>query len=72
VRDIWYGDARRIDAEEMDQLRRTAREAELALAVAAIELLKSKFLTLPSLASDGAIASLHAAVLACHREAIEN
>jgi hypothetical protein len=42
VRDIWYGDARRIDAEEMDRLRRGAEKAELAQAVAAIEFLKNK------------------------------
>jgi hypothetical protein len=70
VKDIWYGDARRIDAEEMDQLRRAAKEAELAQAVAAIELLRSKFLASPSLASDDAIASLHAALLVCHGEAV--
>ena len=70
VKDIWYGDARRIDAEEMDQLRRAAKEAELAQAIAAIELLRSKFLASPSLASDDAIASLHAALLVCHGEAV--
>ena len=32
TRDIWYGDARRIDAEEMDRLRRGAEKAELAQA----------------------------------------
>jgi hypothetical protein len=72
VKDIWYGDARRIDAEEMDQLRRAAKEAELAQAIAAIELLRSKFLTPPSLASDDAITSLHAALLDRHSEAVGN
>jgi hypothetical protein len=72
VKDIWYGDARRIDAEEMDQLRRAAKEAELAQAVAAIELLRNKFLTSPSLASDDAITSLHAALLDHHSEAVGN
>jgi hypothetical protein len=32
ARDIWYGDARRIDAHEMDRLRRGAEEAELTQA----------------------------------------
>ena len=32
ARDIWYGDAKRIDADEMDRLRRGAKEAELAQA----------------------------------------
>ena len=31
IRDIWYGDARRIDAEEMDRLRRGAESAEARL-----------------------------------------
>lgn len=44
TRDIWYGDARRIDAEEMDRLRRAAEKAELAQAVAAIEFLINKIL----------------------------
>ena len=42
VRDIWYGDANRIDADEMDKLRQEAEKAELARAVAAIEFLKNK------------------------------
>src|ERR1700759_2607845 len=36
IKDIWYGDARRIDANEMDRLRQIADEAELAQAVAGI------------------------------------
>lgn len=70
VKDIWYGDAKRIDAEEMDQLRHAAKEAELAQAIAAIELLRSKFLMPPSLASDDAITSLHAALLDRHSESV--
>jgi hypothetical protein len=42
IRDIWYGDARRIDALEMDRLRQTAEEVELSQAVAAIEFLLKK------------------------------
>src|SRR5229473_3369980 len=42
TRDVWYGDARRIDAEEMDRLRRGAEKTELAQALAAIEFLKNK------------------------------
>jgi hypothetical protein len=72
VRDIWYGDARRIDADEMDQLRRAAKETELAQAVAAIEFLRSKILTSPSSASDEMITSLHAALLDCHGDAVGN
>ena len=42
MRDIWYGDARRIDAEEMDRLRQGAENAELAQALAGIEALKNR------------------------------
>ena len=71
TRDIWYGDARRIDADEMDKLRQEAEKAELAQAVLAIEFLKSKILATPALASPQMITSLDAALLACHREAVE-
>jgi hypothetical protein len=37
TRDIWYGQARRIDAEEMDRLRRRAENSELAHAIARAE-----------------------------------
>jgi hypothetical protein len=71
VRDIWYGDARRIDAEEMDMLRQEAEKAELAQAVAAIEFLRNKVLASPSSASQQLITSLDAALLACHHR-VEN
>jgi lipopolysaccharide/colanic/teichoic acid biosynthesis glycosyltransferase len=58
VRDIWYGDARRIDADEMDMLRQEADKAELAQAVAAIEFLRNKVLTSPSSAAQQLITSL--------------
>src|ERR1700737_389874 len=64
VRDIWYGDARRINAEEMDQLRREAEKAELAQAVAAIEFIRNRILASPSSASHQVITSLHAALRA--------
>jgi len=66
TRDIWYGDARRIDAEEMDRLRRGAEKAELAQAVAAIEFLKNKAV---APASHQAITNLRAALLAFQRDA---
>jgi hypothetical protein len=72
VRDIWYGDARRIDADEMDKLRQEAEKAELAQAVAAIEFLKNKFLAAPSSAPHQVITSLRAALLACHRDTVGN
>jgi hypothetical protein len=67
VRDIWYGDARRIDAEEMDRLRRGAEKAELAQAIAAIEFLKNKAV---APASQQVITNLHAALLAFQRDTI--
>jgi hypothetical protein len=70
VRDIWYGDARRINANEMDQLRREAEKAELAQAVAAIEFLRNKILASPSSASHQVITSLHAALLAFQRDTV--
>jgi hypothetical protein len=67
TRDIWYGDARRIDAEEMDRLRRGAEKAELAQAVAAIEFLKNKAV---APASHQVIANLHGALLAFQRDTV--
>ena len=68
TRYIWYGDARRIDAEEMDRLRRGAEKAELAQAVAAIEFLANKALASPSSASHQMISNLQAALLAFSTE----
>jgi hypothetical protein len=65
ARDIWYGDARRIDAEEMDRLRRGAEKTELAQALAAIEFLKNKVV---ASSSDQAITKLRAALLAFQRD----
>jgi hypothetical protein len=67
ARDIWYGDARRIDAEEMDGLRRGAEEAELAQALAAIEFLEKRAVTS---SSDQAISTLRAALLAFQRDPV--
>ena len=67
VRDIWYGDARRIDAEEMDRLRHGAEKAELAQAIAAIEFLKNKAV---APASHQVITNLHEALLAFQRDTV--
>lgn len=64
TRGIWYGEAKRIDAEEMDRLRRGAEKAELAQATAAIEFITNKALASPSSASHQMIANLHAALMA--------
>src|SRR6267154_5611714 len=44
VRDIWYGDARRIDAPEMDRLRQAAFRTEFTNAIAGIETLRNQML----------------------------
>src|ERR1700726_3709012 len=67
TRDIWYADARRIDGEEMDRLRRGAEKSDLAKAVAAIEFLKSKAV---APASHQAITNLRAALLAFQRDTV--
>lgn len=65
ARDIWYGDARRIDANEMDRLRRGADQAELARAWAALGFLRNKAAA-PS--SGEAIKQLRAELLALQRD----
>ena len=65
TRDIWYGNARRIDANEMDRLRCGAEEAKIARALAAFEFLKDRAVA-PS--SDEAIKQLRAALLAFQRD----
>ena len=63
TRDLWYGDARRIDAEEMDRLRQVAENAELAQAVAGIEVLRNRMLESSLPASRQVFAALTAALL---------
>jgi hypothetical protein len=41
TRDIWYGDARRIDAGEMDRLRREALNAEFVAGIDALKALSA-------------------------------
>src|SRR6202042_2432303 len=64
VRDIWYGDARRIDAHEMDRLRQVADNAEFAQAVAGIEVLRNRMLESNLPASRQVFVSLTAALSA--------
>src|ERR1700759_3720229 len=64
VRDIWYGDARRIDAHEMDRLRQGAEDAEFAQAVAGIEVLRNRMLESNLPASPQVFAALTAALSA--------
>ena len=62
TKDIWYGDARRIDAGEMDRLRQVAENAELAQAVAGIEVLRNRMLESSLPASRQVFAALTAAL----------
>jgi hypothetical protein len=61
ARDIWYGNARRIDANEMDRLRCRADEAKIARALAAFEFLKARAV---ASSSDEALKQLRATLLA--------
>jgi hypothetical protein len=68
TRDIWYGDARRINAEEMDRLRQIAENTEFAHAIAGIELLRNSMLASRSPASRQVVAGLNAALRALGRD----
>jgi hypothetical protein len=61
TRDIWYGDARRIDAAEMDRLRQAAENAEFAQAIVGIEVLRNRMLESNLPASRQLFAALTAA-----------
>lgn len=62
TRSIWYGEARRIDANEMDRLRQEAAKADLARAAHSIEVLRSRVLGSNSAASGHVTAALTAAL----------
>jgi hypothetical protein len=62
TRDIWYGDARRIDAQEMDRLREAAAQTEFANAIDSIETLRDKMLALPSVTALQVAAALDSAL----------
>jgi hypothetical protein len=47
TRDIWYGDARRIEAGEMDRLRREALNADLIATIDALNKLSASGVTRP-------------------------
>ena len=68
TRDIWYGHARRIDAEEMDRLRKGADNVEIARALAGIEALRNRMLASQSPASRQVVAGLNAALRALGRD----
>lgn len=63
TRDIWYGGAKRIDAEEMDRLRRVAEKTELAHAVTTLEVLRNRMLESHSTISRQVVDGLTEALL---------
>ena len=67
TRDIWYGDARRIDAREMDRLRQAAFRTEFANAIAGIETLRNQMLASHSETARQVAAGLEAALCALGR-----
>jgi hypothetical protein len=69
TKDIWYGNARRIDAGEMDRLRQVAEQTEVANAVTCIELVRRKMLASGSVPSREVAAALAAALYALAAEA---
>jgi acetyl-CoA acetyltransferase len=72
VRDIWYGDARRIDAQEMDRLRQAASRTEFTNAIAGIETLRNQMLASRSEAARQVAAGLNAALCALGRNVGES
>ena len=71
TRDIWYGDARRIDAHEMDRLRSTAEKVELEQAIVGIEVLRKRMQAALTPASLQVVAALNAALGALGRGSAE-
>ena len=61
TRDIWYGGARRIDAKEMDRLRKEADCIEIARAAARLEVLRSRMQASKSPVSRQVVAGINAA-----------
>jgi hypothetical protein len=62
TREIWYGTARRIDAEEMDRPRKEADDIEIACAVAEIKMLRNRMLVLETPDSREVVAGIDAAL----------
>jgi hypothetical protein len=72
TRDLWYGDARRIDAHEMDRLRQAAFRTEFTNAIADIETLRNQMVASPSEAARQVAAGLDAALCALGRNVGES
>jgi hypothetical protein len=69
IRDLWYAAARRITAEEMDELRRAAEQADFASAVTCMGALKNRMLEFPSSAEPEVVERLTNAIEAVARNA---
>jgi hypothetical protein len=68
TRDLWYANARRIDAWEMDRLRERAAGAEIKQAMAGLEILRNRLSQMPSPACRELVAGIDAALHALARE----
>jgi hypothetical protein len=69
--DLWYGNAKRVDAGEMDRLRRVAENAKRAQAVTGLKYVGSRLLASRSSAAHQVIAGLTEALLALSGDAGE-
>jgi len=68
TRDIWYGDARRIEAWEMDRMRAQATMAEVELAISGIEALRARLRASPTPLSREVLSSLDDAMRVLGRD----
>ena len=71
TRDIWYGEARRIDAREMDRLRQAASQIESINTIAGMERLRDQMLASSSETARQIVAGLNATLCALGREVVE-
>jgi hypothetical protein len=67
TRNMWYGDARRIDAQEMDRLRQAAFRTQFTNAIAGVESLADQILASRSEGARQVAAGLNAALCALGR-----
>ena len=70
VRNIWYGDARRIDAHEMDRLRQAAERADHLSAIAEMEALRGRLSPSATPTDRKIVCGLTAAIDAIRRKEI--
>lgn len=68
TRDLWYGNARRIDSQEMDALRVCAERTEIITAVANLQVLRNRLSQMASPAADKAVGGIDAALRTLGRQ----